>query len=183
MFTPTLEIKRQSGAVLVFALIMVLMMTMIGLAAIRGSGLQEQMAGNMRDRNLAFQSSEAALREGESLVATAALANALAFNNTGGLYNFDAIGGAGAIDTTGRAYWTEYDWATKSKAYSVDVAYTAEKPSFVLERIETLEPGLSGGAIDWTSVLETEAEISYRVTSRAVGGTTDAVVILQSTYR
>lgn len=183
MHTQTLEIKKQSGAVLVVALIMVLLMTIVGLASIRGSGLQEQMAGNMRDRNLAFQASESALREGESLVATAALANVQVFNNTAGLFKFDAFS-ANAMKTTGRKFWAEeFDWTTKAKAYSTDIAHTAEKPSFVLERVETLEPGVSGGAIDWASVLDTEPEISYRVTARAAGGTTDTVVILQSTYK
>lgn len=183
MHTQTLEIKKQSGAVLVVALIMVLLMTIVGLASIRGSGLQEQMAGNMRDRNLAFQASESALREGEGMVATVALVNALDFNNAAGLFKFDAFN-AGAVQTTGRKFWAEeFDWATKAKVYSTDIAHTAEKPSFVLERIETLEPGMNGGAIDWASMLETEAEISYRVTARAAGGTTDTVVILQTTYR
>ena len=56
---------RQQGAVLIIGLIMMLLLTVIGLASVRGTDLQERMAGNMRDRNLAFQSAEAGLRAGE----------------------------------------------------------------------------------------------------------------------
>ncbi len=56
---------QQRGAVLIVALIMLLLLTVIGLSSMRGTSLQENMAGNMRDSNLALQASEAALRKGE----------------------------------------------------------------------------------------------------------------------
>lgn len=55
----------QSGTVLIIALVFLLLMTLVGVAAMQGTTLQERMAGNHRDRNLAFQAAEAALREGE----------------------------------------------------------------------------------------------------------------------
>jgi type IV pilus assembly protein PilX len=60
----------QRGAVLIVALIMLLLLTIIGLSSMRGTSLQENMAGNMRDSNLALQASEAALRKGEQEVLT-----------------------------------------------------------------------------------------------------------------
>jgi hypothetical protein len=59
---------NQSGMVLLVALVMVGLMSIIAVAAIRGSNMQEAMAGNLRDRNLAFQSAEAGLRIGEANV-------------------------------------------------------------------------------------------------------------------
>lgn len=58
----------QSGAVLIVALIILLLLSIIGVSGMRGVGLQENMAGNLRDGNLALQASEAALREGENYV-------------------------------------------------------------------------------------------------------------------
>lgn len=55
----------QRGTVLIIALVFLLLMTLVGIAAMQGTTLQERMAGNHRDRNLAFQAAEAALREGE----------------------------------------------------------------------------------------------------------------------
>lgn len=69
---------RQQGAVLIVALIMLLLLTIIGLSSMRGTSLQENMASNMRDSNLALQASEAALRKGEDVVRAKFLAGTLA---------------------------------------------------------------------------------------------------------
>lgn len=61
---------RQRGAVLLVALIMLLLLTVLGAAAMRDTSLQERMAGNMRDQSLAFQAAEAALRFAEQKVKT-----------------------------------------------------------------------------------------------------------------
>jgi type IV pilus assembly protein PilX len=60
--------SQQRGAVLIIALMMLLLLTIIGLSSMRGTVLQENMAGNMRDSSLALQASEAALRKGEQVV-------------------------------------------------------------------------------------------------------------------
>ena len=62
--------SRQRGAVLLVALIMLLLLTILGAAAMRDTNLQERMAGNMRDHDLAFQAAEAALRFAEQEVKT-----------------------------------------------------------------------------------------------------------------
>ncbi|MCQ4313672.1 pilus assembly protein PilX [Stutzerimonas sp. VN223-3] len=62
--------SKQQGAVLLVALIMLLLLTILGAAAMRDTNLQERMAGNMRDHNLAFQAAEAALRFAEQEVKT-----------------------------------------------------------------------------------------------------------------
>lgn len=67
----------QRGAVLIVALIMLLLLTVIGLSSMRGTSLQESMAGNMRDGNFALQASEAALRKGEEEVVKRFMAGTL----------------------------------------------------------------------------------------------------------
>jgi len=59
---------QQQGAVLVVSLIVLLLMTIIGVSSIKTTTLEERMAGNLRDQNLAFQSAEAALIEGENFL-------------------------------------------------------------------------------------------------------------------
>ena len=73
-FTPA---PKQRGAVLIVALIMLLLLTIIGLSSMRDTSLQENMAGNMRDSNLALQASEAALRQGEEEVVSRFMAGTL----------------------------------------------------------------------------------------------------------
>ncbi|HPF28453.1 MAG TPA: PilX N-terminal domain-containing pilus assembly protein, partial [Steroidobacteraceae bacterium] len=62
--------RAQRGAILVTSLLLLLVLTIIGLTAMRMTSLQERMAGSTRDLNLAFQGAEAALRDGETLIAT-----------------------------------------------------------------------------------------------------------------
>ena len=88
--------QRERGAVLVVGLIILLVMTLLSVQAMRSNVAQERMAGNMRERNLAFQAAEAALRVGESTrpfpaagVALADPVNWAAGEETGTLVDFD----------------------------------------------------------------------------------------------
>lgn len=56
----------QHGAALIVVLILLLVMTLLGLASLRGTIMEERMSSNMYDRSLAFQAAEAALREAET---------------------------------------------------------------------------------------------------------------------
>ncbi|MFR0691025.1 PilX N-terminal domain-containing pilus assembly protein [Enterobacterales bacterium AE_CKDN230030158-1A_HGKHYDSX7] len=55
----------EAGAVLLVTLVMLVLLTIIGLAGMRLASLEERLAGNLRDRQVAFQAAEAALRAGE----------------------------------------------------------------------------------------------------------------------
>lgn len=57
--------SREHGFVLATVLIFLVILTLLGLAAMRDSTMQERMAGNQRDRNLALQAAELALRDAE----------------------------------------------------------------------------------------------------------------------
>lgn len=52
----------QSGMTLVVVLVLLIVISLLGVAAMRSSGMQESMSANLRDRALAFQAAEAALR-------------------------------------------------------------------------------------------------------------------------
>ncbi|MCK4494530.1 MAG: hypothetical protein KAU26_10770 [Methylococcales bacterium] len=59
------SLKQQSGVVLVISLIMLLLLTLIAISGSQMTGLEEKMASNSRDQNLAFQAAESALRAAE----------------------------------------------------------------------------------------------------------------------
>lgn len=61
---------RQRGAALLIALILLIVITLVGLAAIGSTLIQNRMAGNQYDREVAFQSAEAALRSATALIDT-----------------------------------------------------------------------------------------------------------------
>lgn len=83
-------------------LIILVVLTLIGVQAMRTNIVQERMAGNMRERNVAFQAAEAALRVGEAngpfATNNPALANPATWDgtgSTGSIPGFDDDGVAG----------------------------------------------------------------------------------------
>ena len=55
--------SSQRGVALVVALILLVVITLVGLAAVGGTLMQQKMSANFYDRQIAFQSTEAALRQ------------------------------------------------------------------------------------------------------------------------
>lgn len=147
----------QDGSALIISLVFLVLLTMIGVASIQDSTLQERMAGNERDRNLAFQSAEAALRAGERW-----LLGSIGLPSPTGKGGFIGPSYEGL-----RPSDPDYDW---NESRSV----TESKARYAVELIVAQTPG----AAQFGEVYEVG---SYRITARAEGATTGAVVILQST--
>ena len=57
---------RQGGTVLLVALMFLIVITLLGLSSMKSTTLEERMAGNARDYNIALQAAEAALRDAEA---------------------------------------------------------------------------------------------------------------------
>jgi len=159
--------RNEHGAALIISLIFLLVLTLLGVGAMRTTNMQERMAGNLRDSNLAFQAAESALREGEQILQQATLP---VFGGTGGLLQRQ--------DEAGQAsFWRTYAWDTNSMT-ATGVAGTAAAPQYVIEELPPVPA--TGGSLRFGALPEVGF---YRVTARAVGGTTDAVSVLQITYR
>ncbi len=62
--------SRQDGVALVVALILLVVITLVGLAGVRGTIMQQKMASNQYDRQIAFQTAEAGLRAAAARIAT-----------------------------------------------------------------------------------------------------------------
>ena len=171
--------QKQSGAVLVVGLVLLLILTVIGLASIRGSDLQERMAGNMRDRNIAFQSAEAGLREGESRLSVALLP---AF--TGNVQGFwPDLNKPPAIEAR-PVTWTKDEWESNSVELPDDtIADVVKQPRYAIEKVIVTGIAASqGSAVDHESVEKMNEAEYFRITSRALGLTEDTEVILQTTF-
>lgn len=159
----------QQGSALIIALVFLLVMILIGVTAMQGTTQQETMAGNARQRNLAFQATEAALRSGEqSLEVSGPAAVTLPTTFTG-------------PTTDPGTFWMNYDW-TGSTAYNGTLDPTlSAPPRYVIEQ------PIAMSVVDETSAAlgpkVTVPVTLYRVTARGLGGTADAMVILQTLYR
>lgn len=60
---------HQTGVALVTALVLLVVITVLGLAAVRSATVQQRLSGNFYDRELAFQAAEAALGAARSKLA------------------------------------------------------------------------------------------------------------------
>lgn len=119
----------QRGSALGVSLIFLVLLTLLGLTAMQDTGLQERMAGNARDKDMALQAGEAALRDAEAFLMTPVLP---AFNGgTSGLIAFDR-------DAARASYWDDdsYDWANDSRSYGgADIEGVASQPRYVIEEL------------------------------------------------
>ncbi len=64
--------RRQRGFVLLMGMMLLLVLSMIAVTGMQGTTLQERMAGNVRETNLAFQRAEDIVRQVEEEVRIAA---------------------------------------------------------------------------------------------------------------
>ncbi len=165
---------KEQGAVLVVGLIMLLLLTVIGISSIRGTDLQERMAGNARDHNLAFQASEAAVRSAESYLSGASIS---AYSGGAGYYQ-DLTGNTSPI------LWSATDWNTKSvKLANNTLTGISEQPKYAIEQLEVvISPGNYGSAVDQQSVDSMAEREVYRITARGLGGTKDSEALIQTTF-
>jgi type IV pilus assembly protein PilX len=154
----------QSGAVLIISLIMLLLLTIIGASSIQTTSLEEKMAGNLRNANLAFQAAESALRAGEADTATI---------SSSGFYT----GSTNPI--------TDIDWTNAAKrTYSSVALYIIETP--VITDGSSLEAGTPAGSAQtnyWYRITACGTGGIDNAVTACPGGTANALVILQSIFK
>ena len=160
----------QSGAVLIISLIMLLLLTLIGVTGSQVTGLEEKMAGNMRQRNLAFQAAEAALRDAEQFIqGTDAAFNPLKLS--GG--PFQGANCASGLCPTPTTTSVSFNWTGNGRLYSGTISsQLVRQPRYVIELIST-DPSTDSSRIYAT----------FRITAFAWGGDANAVVQLQTKYK
>lgn len=160
---------RQGGAALLIALVLLLLMTILGVSAMQTTNLQERMAGNMRDRGVAFEAAEAGLRVAESELRPLPPSP---FNNTNGLYT--------EADPEDDPYFRTVDWSADGAVRTTSVDGISGDVRYIIERMDPVTSP-AGPSLDTQQVAPDRQY--FRITARATGKTDDAVVILQSTVR
>lgn len=178
--------RRQRGAALLTGLIFMVILTLLGITAARMAGLEERMSGNMRDRSLAMQAAEMALRDAERDIRgpsagstrsplISGISNFVAACTNGLCYN-GPQGNANGVDWNTTPVWTLVSMtAAPSVAYgantpATDIAGLSAQPRYLIEGIRKTPPG---GA---------EA-FYYRITVRAQGANSNTVVWLQEVFK
>lgn len=169
---------QQRGAVLVVSLLLLLVMTLLGLGASQSTRLQERMAGNQRDLEVAVQSAEAGLRAAEELLRPQVdVFTCITPTDGCAAYEMKTLTGEDGrrLDLTRQSpqWWAQWgdipDFAEELASVS--------PPQFVIERVAEVRDTLSVGSSQMVMVRD-----FYRSTARSSGTTDTSEVVLQSTY-
>lgn len=163
--------KKQSGAVLIVGVIMLLVLSVVVLAASKGTMLQQKMTTNFKDKELAFQAAETAIKTGEDYIKsrTRIQLNNLIFDGSNGFYSFD-------MD---RSLKSLTDWASLNTHDSeASLHQVTETPVYIIENIIGVQP--PGGSLE---AAKAKDSYFYRISSKSKGGTSDSLVVLQTIYR
>lgn len=165
----------QRGTALVMALVVLLLLTIIGVSAMNTTQMQERMSGNLKDKTLAFEAAETALIHAETWLA-ANVSSSVVTGPAVAANGFYASGGC----STGNTYkpiWECVDW---------------NGPNVIRF------PGVPGGSAGGQNLLGVSAQPRYifeqlalgpagpgqrrvvRITARGVGGTSQAIAMVQT---
>lgn len=166
--------RRQRGAALVIALIMLLVMTVLGITAMQVTRMEERMAGNSRDVNLAFQGAEAGVRDSEARI-MAMTSRPLPCSIAP-----CAIWARGTwpSDLRDEAYspW----WTTNGTEYGVaavrEVTEVTRDPRVVTEHLGFIPDSLSVGHGP------PEGRDFYKITANSSGASDTATAVVETTY-
>jgi type IV pilus assembly protein PilX len=159
--------RRERGASLLISLIFLVIMAMLGVTVANVTTMQERMAGHTRDRDLALQAAEAALRDAESKLQDPTFRTSIT-----AIVEYDPTLGNDAAfwddcfekQTTPCLSAAQHEPERALPGANSEGALFAQ-PKYVIER----KP------MDGTTEV-------FRVTARSVGGSESAVVILQAEF-
>lgn len=192
---------RQQGLSLITTLLFMVAALMLGVSVLSVNVMQERTIGNTKDRDLALQAAEAALRDAEKdLVATA---STLSFSEdcTGGL----CVPPAQRVTTPlSKSIEQEVDWDWPSSSATIAGSKAVRKyrvygeftggskfpgiketedaqPRYVIEKVGNLGAA-AGESASVGRAAANPTGTGYRITARAVGSRPETVVILQSMY-
>jgi len=164
---------RQSGAILIISLLLLLVLTVLGVVMMQTTRMQERMAGNTRDLNLALQAAESGLRYGEAVVA----AYTALPDTTGSLPCTVCQKGTLPVAIYDPA---QFNWTANATPYGqggvvaaltsvVNPMYTTEDLGFVPDSLDSGQDAPEGRDF-------------FQISSRSTGATGLAGTVLQSTY-
>lgn len=163
----------QQGFTLVMSLVFLLLLTIIGVTGMNMSSLQQKMAGNQRDQDMAFQAAESALRDGEAKLAALAASGKPVADATAS----NSIWSLGNTDVTNQTWWDtnsiEYGGSGKQ------ITQADADPRYVLEESDFVDDSLNVP----TTYSGKPGVQYYKVTSRSVGITGVSQSMLEDTYR
>ena len=171
--------QKQEGVVLFFSLVMLLMLTLLGISSVQTTSLQQRMSTSATDSNLAFQSAESALRDGEDFIET--LNSLLPFDGA----NAENNGFYFDVDPRDQPNWEAVDWSGAAGFREADTSITgvAAQSRYIIEHVKTVVSDADALNLDNIGQDTGSGRTQiFRVTARGTGGTAAAQTTIQSSY-
>lgn len=176
---------RESGTALITCLLLLLVLTVLGIVMMRTSVMQERMAGNTRDLNMALQGGEAGLRYGETVLAALPSVPTPVPSPALPCAPVCDIGVLPVAVTDPVQFdWTNANNATKYGQGAVAASLSgaagsgklSDEPRYTLEYVGFM-PNNAEGPQTWS-----DGRVVFQVTSRSTGGSGMTNTVVRSTY-
>ena len=170
-----MNIQNQRGAALIAGLLILVVLSILGITTMQSSVLQERMAGNLEQRDIAFQLAEAGLRDAEAWITNGVGADCIdenwsaTVNTLPGVYR-PPNGGLWTVNNT----WTTV--ANRFEYAGGDLAAGSPLPLYYIEYLDDFVDN------PFDPMSEVSAAL-FRITSRGVSPNGLSTVVLQSTFR
>lgn len=165
---------KQAGVTLIVCMIILVVITILGVGSIQNTMLEEKMAGNMKNRNEAFQAAESALRDAEDYIDDLVTKG-----------DFDGSGALLGPDDDEPDYFVSGTWSAASSAKaSVDLGSSKTTPRYIIKHVAD-----QGADENSNLVIKSYGEQAagstvsvFKITARGTGGDDNAQVVLQTFY-
>jgi len=172
---------RQRGAILIFCLVFLLVLTMMGVSSMESAVLEERMAGNLQDQNAAFQAAETSLQTAENWLLQQRFWPETSTDGSTTVWERDA---ADPDDTDSLHWWQDAardddEWWEENAIEVAGVEGVATEPRYIIEELSEISTGQS---LAIGTGQESRVRVFHRVTARGTGVGDTAVVQLQSTF-
>lgn len=163
--------KKQSGAVLIVGIVMLLILSIIVIAGSKSTIMQQKMTSNLRDKELSFQAAETAINTGENLIKglTIEQIKRTVFDGTNGYYTYDK----------NRSLSDDNNWDNlNTRNSNTGLHQVKETPKYIVESITGIHaPGKS------LQVPKVVDSYYFRITAKGKGGTNNASTIVQTIFK
>ena len=168
--------QKQRGWILVIGLVVLVMLSIIAIALMRTTRVEEKMAGANRDINLSFEAAETALRGAEIFIESQPDDSLFATTGTG-IY----AQGADPGNAEPNAFLTPWS-DTNSRILATAPTGVTTAPRYMIKKV-----GESGdeGSLNLGGYGETDLSqksVIYRITARGTGGNDSTQTVLRSHY-
>ena len=178
--------STQSGFALAMTLIMLLILTILGVTAVNMSTLQQKMAGNMQETQVAFQAAESAVREAEAWISAQDPVRPQIIGGTPACTTANSVCDLGIGDTI--ATQNDNWWVVNAREFGAIkgnpgnppelVQQGSRDPRYVIEYIQFVpyDPSIT------PNYQTSPGSMYFRITAHGWGNTPSARALLQTTF-